>query len=66
MRINKFFTDSIQVEVKSIPITAPTTAAKKFWIKVSGVWKEATTYVKVGGVWKLVNTVYLKVNNIWR
>ena len=29
-----------------------TSLANKFWIKVSGVWKECITWIKVNGVWK--------------
>ena len=24
----------------------------KFWIKISGVWKEGVTWIKISGVWK--------------
>ena len=27
-------------------------APNKFWIKISGVWKEAVTWIKISGVWK--------------
>lgn len=46
-----------------IPISQE--AANKFWIKVAGVWKQATTYIKVSGVWKTA-TPYTKVSGTWR
>jgi hypothetical protein len=39
--------------------------ATKAWIKVSGVWKEATPYIKVAGTWK-VATPKTKVSGTWK
>jgi hypothetical protein len=35
-----------------------------FWIKVSGVWLQATPYVKVSGVWQTSNP-FIKVTGTW-
>lgn len=37
----------------------------KFWIKVSGVWKEAIPWIKVSGVWKEA-IAWIKVAGTWR
>lgn len=66
MRYNKFFIDGIQIETNQMPIQGVTTTGNTFWIKVSGVWKQATTYVKVSGIWKVVTKPYLKVGGIWK
>ena len=65
MRINRFFNDAASVEVKAIPIQSVPTGASKFWVKVSGVWKQAITWVKVSGVWK-VATPFYKIGGIWK
>lgn len=39
--------------------------AKKFWIKISGVWKEAVTWIKIAGVWKQA-TPNIKIGGIWK
>lgn len=36
----------------------------KFWLKVSGVWKECVTWLKVSGVWK-VTSPKIKVSGTW-
>lgn len=43
-------------------LTSPT--VNTLWIKVSGVWKLATTYIKVSGVWKQA-TPFIKVSGNW-
>lgn len=35
-----------------------------FWIKVAGVWKQATGYIKVSGVWKEVTPI-VRVSGTW-
>ena len=35
------------------------------WIKVAGVWKQATPYIKIAGVWK-VATPFIKVSGTWK
>lgn len=42
-----------------------TPVLNKFWIKVSGVWKEAITWVKVSGVWKQA-TPRVKLGSNWK
>ena len=42
-----------------------TPVLNKFWIKVSGVWKEAITWVKVSGVWKQA-TPRVKLGSNWQ
>jgi hypothetical protein len=37
----------------------------KFWIKVSGTWREAITWIKVLGVWKQADPK-IKIAGIWR
>jgi hypothetical protein len=44
--------------------SAPTANTKAF-IKVSGVWKEATVHTKVSGTWK-VATPRIKISGVWR
>ena len=56
--------DGAQIEIGSIPIEAPVSGTI-FWIKVSGVWKQATAFIKISGVWKQVTT-YIKVSGIWK
>jgi hypothetical protein len=59
--------DGAQIELGILPIVAPApppSGATKFWIKVSGVWKEATTYIKIAGVWKTA-TPAIKVSGTW-
>ena len=54
--------DGAQTEIKSIPLVG---TAYKFWIKVSGVWKQATAYIKVSGVWKQA-TGYINISGVWK
>jgi hypothetical protein len=65
MRYNRFFTSDIAIEVKTIPIEAPATTGNKFWVKISGVWKEAITWVNVMGTWKIATPFY-KIGGIWK
>lgn len=44
-------------------ISAPTTTI--VWIKVAGVWKQATVWIKVAGVWKTA-TPFIKVSGVWK
>ena len=37
----------------------------KFWIRVSGVWKQATAWIRVSGVWKQA-TPFVRVSGVWR
>jgi len=36
----------------------------KFWIKISGVWKECITWIKVAGIWKQA-TPNIKITGNW-
>lgn len=58
--------DGAQIELDILPIVAPTpTPTNKFWIKVSGVWKDAVTWIKVVGVWKQADPK-IKIAGIWK
>ena len=35
------------------------------WIKISGVWKQATVWIKVAGTWKAA-TPKIKVSGVWK
>lgn len=37
----------------------------KFWIKISGTWREAITWIKVSGVWKQA-TPFIKDAGTWK
>lgn len=41
------------------------TPTNKFWLKVSGVWKEAVTWIKISGVWKQAEPK-INVAGIWK
>lgn len=47
------------------PQGPPPVVSVKFWIKVSGIWKEAIAHIKVAGVWK-VATPSIKVAGVWK
>jgi hypothetical protein len=51
----------LRVRVPRISPPANTIA----WIKVSGVWKQATVYIKVAGVWKTASPK-IKISGVWR
>ena len=57
--------DGAQIEIGSIPIQATPSVSSIFWIKVAGVWKQATAFIKISGVWKQA-TPYIKVSGIWK
>lgn len=40
-------------------------AVNKFWIKISGVWKEAVTWIKISGVWKQAEPA-VKLGGNWQ
>lgn len=69
----------VDVEAKSLKTTnldtvyrgAPfvaAAAALNVWVKISGVWKQASAmYVRVSGVWKTVTpNVYTRVSGVWK
>jgi hypothetical protein len=35
------------------------------WLKVGGVWKQATVHIKVSGVWKIA-TPKIKAGGTWK
>lgn len=35
------------------------------WIKISGVWKQATPWIKVSGLWKQA-TAFIKESGTWK
>lgn len=37
----------------------------KFWIKISGAWKEAITWIKISGVWKQADPK-IKIAGTWK
>ena len=37
----------------------------KFWLRVSGVWKQATAWIRVSGVWRQA-TPFVRVAGTWR
>jgi hypothetical protein len=39
-------------------------AAKQLWIKIAGVWKQATPWIKIAGVWKQA-TPWVKAGGVW-
>jgi hypothetical protein len=57
--------DGATIELKQVPIVAPTSAGNIMWIKIAGVWKDAITWIKVGGVWKTANPK-IKISGVWR
>jgi hypothetical protein len=46
-------------------INKVSTANTIVWIKVGGVWRQATVFIKVGGVWKQA-TPFIKVSGTWK
>ncbi len=40
-------------------------SATTAWIKVAGVWKQATVHIKVAGVWKQA-TSYVKIGGTFK
>jgi hypothetical protein len=57
--------DGAQQEIGSLPAVYTGSTATKVWIKVAGVWKEATPYIRVGGIWK-VATPKIRAASVWR
>jgi hypothetical protein len=60
--------DGATIEIGQIPIVGagvPPIAGTIAWIKVAGVWKEATVHIKVAGVWKTA-TPNIKVAGVWK
>jgi hypothetical protein len=50
----------------SIEITIGSPAENKIYVKVNGIWKEASNiYVKINGAWEEVLSAYKKENGAW-
>jgi len=57
--------DGATIEIGQVPIVGASVTGTIAWIKVSGVWKQATAFIKVGGVWK-TSTPNIKVSGVWK
>jgi hypothetical protein len=57
--------DGAQIELDILPIVGTSSVSSIFWLKVAGVWKQATAYIKVSGVWKTA-TPNIKVSGVWK
>jgi hypothetical protein len=60
--------DGATIEIGQVPIVGaapPPPAATIVWLKVAGVWKQATAFLKVTGTWK-TTTPYIKVSGNWK
>jgi hypothetical protein len=59
--------DGATIEIGQVPIesvsTPPSTTLA--WLKVGGVWKQATVHIKVSGVWKTA-TPKIKAGVTWK
>ena len=51
------------IEFIQFPIS--TIVDNKFWIKISGDWKEAITWIKVSGIWKQASPK-VKIEGEWK
>jgi hypothetical protein len=51
------------VVLSSGTIATPSTTIA--WLKVGGVWKQATVFIKVAGVWKTA-TPKIKAGGTWK
>lgn len=40
-------------------------AAKRFWMRISGVWRRGTMWIRVGGVWKIA-TPWMRISGVWK
>jgi len=56
--------DGATIEIGQVPLASPAPAGNQMWIKVSGIWKQATMFIKVAGVWKL-SSPKIKVSGTW-
>lgn len=55
--------DGATIEIGQVPIVAA--AGTIVWLKVAGVWKQATAWTKVAGTWK-TTTPYIKISGTWK
>jgi hypothetical protein len=48
------------------PTAAPPVSGLNTYVRVAGVWKQATAlYVRVGGAWKTATTISARVGGVW-
>lgn len=40
-------------------------AIEKLWVRVSGVWKQASAFIRIAGVWKAA-TPFIRVSGVWK
>lgn len=61
-------TNSLDVAYQAQPFVAVgPLGGLNVWVRVSGVWKQATAmWVRAGGVWKAVTTVSTRVGGAWK
>lgn len=59
--------DGAQIEIGSLPIVAASAPPTNtiVWLRVGGVWKQATVWLRVGGVWK-TTTPFVRVSGVWK
>ncbi len=59
--------DGASIEIGQVPIVGPATppAGTIVWLKVLGVWKQATVHIKVSGVWKTASP-NIRVGGVWK
>lgn len=57
--------DGATIEIGQIPVVGPAVAENTFWLKVSGLWKQAVMWIKVSGEWKQTSPK-IKVNGSWK
>lgn len=60
--------DGAQQELGLLPIVAassPPPAGITTWLRVAGVWTQATVWINVAGTWK-VSTPFIKISGSWR
>jgi hypothetical protein len=62
---NRFLFDGAQIELQSLPIQGISAVVTQAWIKIAGVWKQATVWIKVAGTWKTA-TPNIKVSGTWK
>jgi hypothetical protein len=55
----------LRIRIPSIGTTGAPPSTTLAWIKVAGVWKQATVHIKVAGVWKTANPK-IKISGVWR
>ncbi|MCA2570700.1 hypothetical protein [Microcystis sp. M42BS1] len=46
------------------PQKEPSTATK-VWIRIGGVWRQATTWIRIAGIWRQA-IVFIRISGIWK